>query len=338
MPLPPAVAVALEGERSIAHEGRAPVAGPNSGRALALVPVFVLVTLAALLFPRPVPPQEFPLPAPDGRVLAEAARGDAELAQLAARGLSDDARVLGSELRRFNRLQLTETDESTVIAARAALNRAIAAVMASHPGDLKPLRAAELAIFQRAVADFERTGVESEELTDIAGTFVPRLREVGWIQGNTVLPDTTVRAVLFKATWVATLNLAGDPALEPSLDELRALYAFYILHPHPSDARRLGIENARRAAQARRDSAACEEVRAAEAAATEEWRLDKLRRLGTIDPEYPLSFALGVSHYRQRRYAAATEAFRDWLRAHPDGPLALRAQNHLKAALAADSP
>jgi hypothetical protein len=345
VPLPPAVAAAISAARAPRASwlgewaGRAGRAGPaNGGRALALVPVLVMVTLAALLFPRAVPPEEYPLPSVDTRALEAASQRDAEYARLAERGLSDDTRLLGTALRAFNRLQVGSADESTIIAGRAALNHAIAAVLERCPGELKLLRAAQVGLFLRAVADFEATGVESEELVDLGGTFVPRLRAVGWIKEHTVLPDATVRASLFKLMWGATLNLTADATLDLSLDEQRAVYAFYILYPHPTDARRSGLAAAWSAARASSSkAAACEEARLSELVATEEWRLDKARKLGAIDPDYPTSFAVGVGLYRQRKYSASAEAFRDWLREHPTGPLALRAQNHLKAAIVADS-
>ncbi|MBL0194373.1 MAG: hypothetical protein IPQ09_09185 [Myxococcales bacterium] len=334
-PLPPAVVAALSAAKSTDATGRPSATG---GRALALVPVVVMLTLAALLFPRAVPPQELPLPRVDVRALEATAERDADYARLAERGLSDDTRVLGTKLRAFNNLQASSADESAMIAGRAALNHAIAAVLERSPAELKLLRAAQVTLFLRAVADFEATGVEGDELIALGGTFVSRLRAVGWIKERTVLPDAAVRAALYKLMWGATLNLTADATLDLSLDEQRAVHAFYILHPHPSDARRTGLAAAWAAAHAASSpAAACEEARLAEIAATEEWRLEKVRKLGTLDPDYPTSFALGIGLYRQRKYAASAEAFRDWLREHPTGPLALRAQNHLKAAIVADS-
>lgn len=336
--LPPSVVAALAREKAPSTPRMPRTGGSgNGGRALALVPVLVMVTLAALLFPRSVPPSDFPLPQPDGRALAEMSLREAGYAASAEVGLSDDTRVLGTRLRAFNRLQATADDETSVIAGRAALNHAIVAVFERRPAELKLLRAAQVRLFLRAVDDFEATGAESDELIDLGGTFVSRLRDVGWITGHTVLPDAIVRAALFKLTWNATLNLTSDATLDLSLDELRSVYAFYILHPHPGDARRPGLAAARASAHASKSPSACEELRFSEATAIEAWRLDKVRKLGALDPEYPTAFAVGVGLYHQRKYAASAESFRDWLRAHPTGPLALRAQNHLKAAIAADS-
>jgi TolA-binding protein len=71
----------------------------------------------------------------------------------------------------------------------------------------------------------------------------------------------------------------------------------------------------------------------AEAMAAEGWRLDKVRRIGALDPAYPTAYAVGVAHYRHKDYEAAVESFRDWIDAHPNGPWTLRARNYIRAAL-----
>lgn len=308
--------------------------GTAGSRALALVPLGVVVLLAALLFPRRVIPTDVPLPAVDTRELASVEAKDHEAALLARAGLSDDTRILGTEIRAWNALQTREgTMESEAVAARARLNEATAKVLTTHPDEIGPLRALQLELFRDAIAELERTGQETEELHQIAGTFVKNLRSVGWADEKRILPDHTVRGALFKLAWNGTLNLTQGSLGPLSLAEQRALYAFYLSHPHPSEGKRAQLAESRKNAK---DREACEVLRAAEEAATEDWRLEKVKKLGAIDPEYPTSFAMGVVLYRQGRYAASSEAFRDWLREHPDGPMALRAQNHLRAALYAD--
>lgn len=308
--------------------------GTAGSRALALVPLGVVVLLAALLFPRRVVPSEVPLPEVDTRELARIEAIDHEAATLARAGLSDEARILGTEIRNWNALQTREgTTESEAVAARSRLNEATAKMLTSRPDEMGPLRALQLELFQDAVAELERTGVETEELHQIAGTFVKNMRAVGWADDKRILPDRTVRGALFKLAWNATLNLTRGAFTELSLAEQRALFAFYLSHPHPNEARRNQLAESRKNAK---DREACEVLRTTERIATEDWRLEKVKRLGALDPEYPTSFALGVVLYRQGRYAASSEAFRDWLREHPTGPLALRAQNHLRAALYAD--
>ena len=67
------------------------------------------------------------------------------------------------------------------------------------------------------------------------------------------------------------------------------------------------------------------------------WRLEKVKLLAKIDPEYPGEYARGVAAYRAGKYAISEDAFKKWLKDHPNGPFTLRAQNHLRAAIAAQS-
>ena len=83
------------------------------------------------------------------------------------------------------------------------------------------------------------------------------------------------------------------------MDESRVFYRFLLLHPLPSP----------------------------------EYRLKKLDELGAVDRSYPVHLARGVVLYQLQRYPLAVEEFRRHLDASPDGPLTLRAQNYLRAAL-----
>ncbi len=329
--LPTSVARALDAARA---KRRSPVRF-TSGQALALVPVVVLLVLVALIFPRQVPPTDIPLPRIDMRALAESDERERALAERARRdGLGDELRLLGSAVRNFNVLQARDAPEAEIVAARSSLNQAVAAAL-EGPGlvGIALLRAVQCEAFLGEVLAFERTGTESAELVALGGGFVRRMTDVGWRVENRILPGRSVRRVLFSMMWNSVLGLLPDKALSPTKDDLRALYAFYIEHPHAPESRRSSFEQARAAATS---GEACEAARLAEAAAAEEWRFDKLKRLGAIDDSYPLAFALGVANYRLGRYGASAEAFRDWLREHPDGALTLRAQNHLKAAIKSD--
>ncbi len=317
-----------------APAGKNPTAVITGSRALALVPLLVTLLFAALMLPRSVPPRDVPLPAIDARAIAAVEANDRALALRARDGLSDNSRVLGSALRAYQELQTSEGSEAEIVRSRGDLNRAVAAVLETAPHEIKLLRAAQLEIFLGAVSEFERTGIEPDDLRQVGGTFVRRMRDVGWVVGSKVLPDPTVRAVLFKLSWNGTLSLVNDASLDPSLDEMRAVYSFYLRYPHVAENRKPMLDAAKGGA---RNKAACEETAALEAGAIEDWRLDKVRRLGAIDPTYPTAFAVGVVRYRQGRYSASAEAFRDWLSEHPEGALGLRAQNHLRAAVRADS-
>jgi hypothetical protein len=65
------------------------------------------------------------------------------------------------------------------------------------------------------------------------------------------------------------------------------------------------------------------------------WQLERIARIAAIDPTYPAAFARGVASYAAGSFEASAEAFRDWLHEHPDGPLTLRAEAFLRAAVVA---
>jgi TolA-binding protein len=148
-----------------------------------------------------------------------------------------------------------------------------------------------------------------------------------------VAPDDDALRTMFKQMWNAFLGLEGRPEMAPSLDEQRALFAFYLSHARPPKNMRDALDAARRGA---RDATACTAIAEAERGATETWRLERIARLAAIDPSYPAEYARGVASYRRGDFGASAHAFRAWLRDHPDGALALRAQNYLRAATNAE--
>jgi len=194
---------------------------------------------------------------------------------------------------------------------------------------LLALRAVQLEGFLAEIRRFEATGTESDELGALAGGFVRSMKLAGWCEGHTLVPREPALRTLFKEMWNAFLGVGGRPGFAPTLDEQRAAYALYLGSPHPSPTMRGAIESARRGA---RDANACEGVREAERNATEQWRIERIRRLATLDPTYPSAYAQGIASYRRADYRGASLAFRTWLEAHPEGPLALRARSFLRAA------
>jgi hypothetical protein len=308
----------------------------NGGRALALIPLLVAVVFAALLLPRSVPPDAIPLPDVDHVALSRAIDADRALAAAArAAGLSDDLRLLGSALRDYHVVEAGSDVRLDADRVRRAVDAAYEDVLASAGTDgLLRLRAVQLEEFLAGVRAFEQTGNESPDLVDVAGPFVRRMRQEGWCRGNAVLPDDTVRRVMFKQMWGAVLQADRDPKspLALGLDETRALYAFYLEHPHPADQARYYIDSARKTAK---DGTACDALDEGERMAVEGWRLDRIERLAALDPSYPADYARGVARYRKGEYRASVAAFQSWLEAHPRGAWSLRAQDHLKAALEA---
>lgn len=304
------------------------VAG-GSGRALALVPILVAILSFALMIPRSAVPEAIPVPVVDGRVIAQVAARDRALAdKVKSEPLPGVVRALGSVLREFNMKQAEDADELTLTAIRGRLNDALVAAVSEGSDKLIALRAVQVEAFLEEVRKFERTGEESEELHALGGGFVRRLRFSGWCTGHTIVLDEDERRVAFKAAWNGALGLDANPDFAPTLDETRVLYTLYIQHPHAPESARDKIEAARRDNP---DAKTCAELLNHERQATESWRLDKIKKLATLDPTYPTDYAVGVAEFRRGQMAAANTAFRAWLGQHPDGPYSLRARNYLKA-------
>jgi TolA-binding protein len=297
------------------------------------------VLFGVLLLPRRSMPDDVPLPIPSGVALEHARAADHELAaRTQAEPLSAPVRALGSAIREYHQLEAS-AGAADLARTRSALDTALADVAnlgreerngAEAP--LLRLRAVQLEGFLAELRRFEETGVESDELTALSGRFVAAMKEAGWCEGHAIEPDEDARRAMFKEMWNTLLGFAGKPAFDLSLDEQRALYAFYLEHPHPSASQRAAIAAARRGAK---DARSCESVREAETAAIETWRLERIARLAAIAPAYPAAYARGVSSYLRGDMRAAARAFREWIAAHPEGPLALRAQAYLREANAA---
>lgn len=290
------------------------------------------------MLPRAAPPSAIPTPRVDQASIARSAAEDDALARTAeAKRLPGDVLVMGTALRSWNRLQTSASSEASIIAARATIDDARAALgrRADATQDLLALRAAQLRAFLREVDAFEATGIASPELEELGGGFIDRMRAAGWIDGRRVLLDDAQRRAAYKLVWNAVVGVDDLKAFQPTLDEQRALYTLYLERPHPSENQRPALESLRKNANTQ---AACERADLEERRSTEMWRIEKIKRLGAIDPSYPTAYALGTAYYRAGRFDLSIEAFRAWLDAHPDGPYALRAQNHLKAAVRAYGP
>jgi hypothetical protein len=299
---------------------------------LAAVPFGVAILFGILLLPRAAVPGDVPLPIPDAASLAHATALDHDLAALArAEPLTGPVRALGSAIRAYHSMEANEGSRNTaeLARARAAVDAALIDALSEGDDGLLRLRAVQLEGFLEELRRFESNGVESDELSALAGAFVHSMRAAGWCEGHTLVPREPALRTMFKQMWDAFLGLEGRPGFDPTLDEQRALYALYLASPHPSPSMRAALDAARRGA---RDARACDGVREAERAATEAWRIERIARLGAIDPTYPALYARGVASYRRADYRGAAAAFRAWLTAHPEGPLSLRAHSFLRAA------
>ena len=300
---------------------------------LALVPMGAALALGVLLLPRAAEPDAVPLPIPHASELAREAAADRDRAAAARRQpLPGAVRALGSAIRDFHRLEL-QRDDRVIVKARSAVDTALVEALPGGSEPLLRLRAVQLEEFLDEVHAFEKSGTESPELTELAGTFVKAMTDEGWCEGHTIVAGDAALIAMFKQMWNTFLNLDGNKAFDLSLDERRALYALYLDHALPAQAAREALDSARRGAH---DVRACEAVAQAETAAVESRRLERIARLATFDPEYPAAYARGVSNLRRHKFGLAADAFRVWLRDHPDGPLTLRAHSFRRRALAGE--
>jgi len=274
---------------------------------------------ALLAVPKSVTPQDVPEPWVVPRALRRVAQTDAELSGEARAGRLDvDVRALGSAMRAYGCVDYGGSDKDVVAARRRVADAAQKALARGERAVLE-LRAFQLESFLREVARWETTGIESDELRELGGAFVPLATRSGWIDQGHVRLDDAVRRALFKRRY-NELGLLRGATFELSLDEQRALYRFLLRFP-PVD------EGPPEASFRRPDT----DIRIALAADT--YRLHKIDELSRVDPTYPRELARGVVLYRLRRFALAVEAFRRHLDKHPEGPDTLRARNYLRAAL-----
>ncbi len=340
-PLPEKVERALADAREAAkRRGAAPASGTKSARWLVLIPVTASVLALLLMMPRRAVPEDIPLPAIDGRALGATIAEDRALAASArAQRLSGDLLRVGSAIRAFNIASLPGTTPDDVMAVRKTLDESVGDLATSDGKNLyeslKALRAVQLEAFLGEVARYEMTGEMTKELQELGGSFVERMNDAGWVRSGKILLDDAQRRSAYKLVWTATVGGDRAPELKLTLDEQRALYTLYLARPHTTEGLRSAFEKRRRAIN---NDADCAKANESERTALETWRIEKIKKLGDIDPTYPTAYAMGVSHYRAGRYDLAAEAFRGWLEKHPDGRLSLRARNYLKASLTAYGP
>jgi hypothetical protein len=288
------------------------------------------LVLAALMLPRGAIPDRVPLPELDDRVIESEIRADADRADRARQTpLSQDVRALGSAIRTFNTLEAEDARDVELSDARAQIERTrLLVVDKGKDLELLALRAVQMEGFLVEVERFERTRTESKELEALGGTFIRRMKKVGWCEGKSVVLTDIERRAAFKSAWNTLIEVDKMEAFQLSTMETRALYTLYFTHPHAPEPQRAALTLARAAAK---DEATCKRIDDGEHAGQQAWLLTKLGEYGKIDPGYPLLLARGVALYQRRQYADAAHSFSLWLDAHPDGPWTLRARNYLRA-------
>jgi hypothetical protein len=306
-----------------------------SARALALVPIVSALLVGAIVFPRSTEPADVPLPLVNQAAIDKIEQEERALLDGHRQTpLAPELRILGTELRKFFRVQVVDRQETVLAQARVDVDRAgrEAFLLHGHQG-LRALRAAQTESFLAAVRDFEATGQVTDELTSAGGAFVTRMGDVGWVRNGHVLMDPETLRVAYRAMWNGALGVTKEPGLALGLDEERVLYKFYLQNPHATEGMFPLLAQLRKKAT---DEASCRVFTDRERESRELWRVDKIRRIGAIDPTYPEKYALGVAFYRAGDYAQSAQAFRDWLQTHPSGPYTQRAQNHLRAVMRAE--
>jgi hypothetical protein len=302
-------------------------------RWLLLFPLSVAAVLGVLMLPWSAVPEGIPLPTPDARQLARSAEADRAAAATArSQPLPGAVRALGSALRSYHTLEAQQANEGDLGNARSAIDKELPDALRAGEDAVLALRAVELEGFLEEERRFEETGRVSPELEAVAGTFVRSMTNQGWCQGHTMLASATVLRVMFKEMWNGFVGVEGRAAFDPTLDEKRVLYAFYLGHPHPTAGARPQIEALRRGARDARDCANADSI---ERRSLARWSLERIGRIAAIDADYPADYARGIASYRAEAYDASAAAFRAWLQEHPNGPYALRAQAFLRAALSA---
>ena len=280
-----------------------------------------------------MPPDEIPAPSVDGRALSQMlANDDARAVRAANVPLSARVRAVGSGFRAFNAAEAAKADEPTLAHAHDDIFRAVRETTNDDAEALLDLRAFQMSAFLAAVHDFERTGVVSDELHQLGGTFVDRMEKVGWCEHHHLAMPEVVRRAAFKLSWNRVLLLDGNVRFALSLDETRTLYGFYFDHPHGSDSERARLEASLREAST---PAARERVKEASEKAAAGWLLVKIGELSKLDPAYPTPLARAAALFMKHDYRASATLYQAWLDAHPGGAWTLRVQNHLRAALLA---
>lgn len=307
--------------------------GAKSARALAIIPAAIGIVLLLLQMPRAVAPETLPLPTIDANALRGAVDKDRARADKARREqLSFDVRALGTAVRELFAAQVKPTDAATMYQLRQTTVDKLRAALQEGAEGVASLRAVQLEQFLAEVQKFEATGQTTPELDALGGTFVRNMQEAGWTKGNKILLTDDERRVAYKLAWNSAAGAEGLAELQPTLDEMRVLYTLYLTRPHPPEHERIAFAAQREAAHSMKD---CVLVDEREQQAIEAWRAEKVRKLALLDSTYPGELAMGIQLYRSGRFRPAAEAFQEYIRKHPDGPWALRARNHLKAAIAA---
>jgi hypothetical protein len=279
-----------------------------------LVAVVLAGIVALLAVPRSVEPHELPLPVPDVQALRRVAQTDDDAAQaIQQKPLDADVRAVGSLLRAFGTADAAR-DDVMLVQLRSRISTAVLRARTQGDEQLVALRAFQMQAFLREVRYFVATGATTEDLVELGGSFAELLMRNEWCVGSRPcamrMGEPALRA-LYKRRWNEISGLAGE-RFDLTLDEQRAFYEFLLRYPprqtegHDS-ASPTGFDGS--------------------------YFMRKVDELSALDPAYPRLLARGIIQFRMGDFRRAAESFSTFLDTSPDGPWAIRAQNHLRAAL-----
>jgi len=279
-----------------------------------LLAVLLAAAVAILAVPQSIEPTELPMPVADARALRHIAREDDAAARSAVQTpLDADVRAVGSLLRAFGKADATR-DEAMLAQLRSRITSAVLVARTHGDAPLLKLRAFQLNVFLREVKHFVAKGEMTTDLLELGGPFADVLARNGWCVGGPPcvmrMGEHALRAA-FKRRWNEISGLSGG-AFALAVDEQRAFYGFLLQHP-----------------PGRHQLVAGPQPRGIDAT----YLLRKIDELAGMDAAYPRHLARGIIQFRTGDFRRAAESFSTHMDASPDGPWALRAQNHLRAAL-----
>jgi len=175
--------------------------------------------------------------------------------------------------------------------------------------ELLALRSLQSQLFVEALSSAASAEGPSTELQELGGD-LGRLLDRGWLgfehaSGGVSVPPDALR-LLFRVRWGTLVGCHRQVPFGPTLEEQRAYYSLYLLHPPLAGADEVG--------------GALERVAYA-------------RALGQVDPSYPADFAIGSLLMTAGQFEQAAAHFRAHLQRSDSGPYGLLARNHLLLAL-----
>jgi hypothetical protein len=261
-----------------------------------------------LAIPRPVEPGDpLPLPRVDRRQQRLERAADRERVTAAQRsGLSYDVRAVGELVRRYGAREARGDVVGAERAREDAFESRRTAQAREGAAPLRALRALQTELFLANLQRAPRAAADERELGELAGNFAGKARRAGWLDagGKPRLSSAELRT-LYRVRWTGLVRALDDPELGLKLADVREYYRVLLEHPEGDSARE-----------------------------RDERRLAYIEAFSRRDRQFFGDFARGVILARLGQVALSVEAFSQHLRAHPDGPWALRARNYLLSQLA----